>query len=442
MNSSDTRLKKSLFGATATTIAGVLLIFEILTFVSIAYFLMVPIAHRSANDLASFMIVSAHTWATIDPDKRPTFEYNLEHHSGVRIQKPISHIPSTRIVFPYIVLLRDSLAAQAQSSVTTSTNIIGGERWYWLDTIMDGKKIRFGVAEHRLGISMSITLTLIIVFVIAATLFSTFILVRRVTQPLSKLARVTSQLENGNLPPELPENGVAELASLAKSFNKMARNVSSLLANRTTLLTGIAHDLRTPLTRIRLALGLFAINKDPTPLIREIELDIAHMTCLIDESLAFGAGIEGKEKETVDINEVIRDLVVGCTHQENTISLTIENPIVIHVNVLALRRIIINLLSNALKYGNRQPINVACMRSSNLITIRIRDRGIGIPPDEQDRVFEPFYRIDKSRTLDSGGSGLGLAIAKQLADSNNWNIRLDETPGGGLTATLIIPVKN
>ena len=442
MSKTDIRRKNSLFGATATTIAGALLAFELLAFGTIAYYLMVPVARRSADDLANFMIVSAHTWTTITPDKRATFEYNLERHSGVRIEKPIKDIPTSTIVFPYVVLLKNALAEHTQNAVTVSSTRMGDEIWYWLDTNIYGQALRFGISDHRLDISLPTALTLIALSVIASTLFSTLILVRRVTQPLSKLARATSQLESGNMPSALPETGISELATLAGAFNRMAHQVSSLLTNRTTLLTGIAHDLRTPLTRIRLSLALLAREKNPESLIRGIELDIEHMTCLINESLAFGACIEDKDKESVDINEILRDVADSCACQDTAITLNTTEPLVADVNVLALRRILLNLLSNALRYGNDKPISITSMRGNEYISILVRDHGIGIPDDELERVFEPFYRIDKSRNPDTGGAGLGLAIAKQLADANKWEITLGSEPGDGVTATLLIPIND
>lgn len=440
MTKSGANPKNSLFETTATTIAGVLLVFELLTFFSIAYYLMVPVARRSTDDLAAFMVVSAHAWTTAAPDKRATFEYNLERYSGIRIEKPLAPVPPSTIVFPYIVLLRNSLAARVESTVTTSSTRIGDDLWYWLDTKMDGQELRFGVNKRRLEINLPTVLTLVTLAIFASTLFSTLILVRRVTQPLSKLARATSQLECGNMPPALPETGISELATLACAFNRMARQVSSLLTNRTTLLTGIAHDLRTPLTRIRLSLALFPTNDNPEALIKDIEADIEHMTCLINESLAFGSCIEDREKETVDLNSLIRDLIDSCACPVNAIVLTGTEPVMAAVNVLALRRIFLNLLTNAIHYGNEKPVSVSCKRSGDTIIISIRDHGAGIPADEIERVFEPFYRIDKSRNPDTGGTGLGLAIAKQLADANKWVITLRSTPGDGLTASLVIPL--
>ena len=435
------QFKGSMFGATATTIASVLLIFELLAFLSIAYYLMVPVARRSADDLAAFMVVSAHTWVSVAPDARGTFEYNLERLSGIRIETPIKAVPQTTIIFPYIYLLKNALSVRTKSTVTAFSSRIGGQLWYWLDTTMYGKKIRFGITDLRLGISPPIALALIIFFVISSTFLSTMIFVRRVTQPLSKLVLATSQLEKGKMPSELPEYGITEIATLGRSFNKMAREVSSLLTNRTTLLTGIAHDLRTPLARIRLSLALFESNKNPELLIREIEIDIENMSCLIDESLTFGAGIVGKEKKIVIINDLIEELIYDCFNHDSLITLASTKPLKANINVLAIRRILINLLNNAVRYGNNQPIRVTCVRDEENINISILDHGIGIPVSKMERVFEPFYRVDEARSLDANGSsGLGLAIVKQLVDTNNWKIYLNATIGGGLTAILVIPI--
>jgi two-component system osmolarity sensor histidine kinase EnvZ len=259
------------------------------------------------------------------------------------------------------------------------------------------------------------------------------VLARRISRPLALLADAAARVGEGMTPELLPESGPTELAALAATFNRMARQVKELMDNRTTLLAGISHDLRTPLARLRIALEMMPENAKPA-LIARMERDLEEMNQLIGGFLELAQGLGQEEKRPVDLAALLGDLA-----QDTTLEWRAPLPCFREVAPLALRRILSNLIENALRYGGGKPVSVACDCAEGCARISVFDRGPGIPPDQAEKVFQPFYRLESSRSSATGGSGLGLAIARQLADANGWQIELLAREGGGTEARLTIP---
>jgi two-component system osmolarity sensor histidine kinase EnvZ len=213
----------------------------------------------------------------------------------------------------------------------------------------------------------------------------------------------------------------------------MARQVKALMDNRTTLLAGISHDLRTPLARLRLGLEMMPENANPA-LIARMERDMEEMNRLIGGFLELAQGLGQEEKQAVDLAALLGDLA-----QDTALEWRAPPPCIREVAPMALRRILANLIENALRYGGGKPVSMACDCAEGWSRISVFDRGPGIPPDQAEKVFRPFYRLESSRSSATGGSGLGLAIARQLADANGWKIELLAREGGGTEARLTIP---
>ncbi|BAN34256.1 periplasmic sensor signal transduction histidine kinase [Sulfuricella denitrificans skB26] len=203
--------------------------------------------------------------------------------------------------------------------------------------------------------------------------------------------------------------------------------------NRTTLLAGISHDLRTPLARLRIALEMMPENAKPT-LIARMERDMEEMNQLIGGFLELAQGLGQEEKRPVDLAVLLGELA-----QDTGLEWRALPPCIREVASVALRRILSNLVENALRYGGGKPVSMVCDCADGGARISILDRGPGIPPDQAEEVFRPFYRLESSRSSATGGSGLGLAIARQLAEANGWKIELLAREGGGTEARLTIP---
>jgi two-component system osmolarity sensor histidine kinase EnvZ len=229
----------------------------------------------------------------------------------------------------------------------------------------------------------------------------------------------------------LPETGPRELAELARRFNRMSREVQALLENRTTLLAGVSHDLRTPLTRARLALELLMERPDPQRMER-IGQDLAEMNTLISGYLDLARSLKVEEPELVELAQELGEIA------SHTDGVRVEvQACTVRIARQALGRILSNLLENAHRYGGGQ-IVLRLVKDKARVRVQVLDQGPGIPEEELDKVFRPFYRLEASRAQATGGTGLGLAIVKQLAEANGWKIHLRNRPQGGLEAELEI----
>lgn len=225
-----------------------------------------------------------------------------------------------------------------------------------------------------------------------------------------------------------------ELASLARQFNSMARQVQELLDNRTILLAGISHDLRTPITRLHLGLAMLPRDADSS-LLERMEKDLEQMNELIEQALELGRNLGHGEISEVDVSALICELA----ESQPRIRAQPTPPYRQRLNATALRRILANLLENALRYSGAHPVDIQLDTASQPAKVLVVDRGPGIPDEDKEAVFRPFYRLEQSRNRETGGSGLGLAVARQLAEANGFSIRLADRAGGGTAAAVSLP---
>jgi len=431
------RKRTTLFRSTALTVAAALLALQLVIFSASAYYIMLPMAKRSADDLAALMVLSAQTWAELPPSTRPDFELELARQHNLWLLDSKTALPDYEHRMPYLLLLEEAL--QTRTGKITRTKVTDFDKtWFWVEFSSGENHISIGFPQDRLGVQSPLALLLIIGATIVLALLTAIILARRITRPLHNLAMAARLVGQGNTPEKLREDGVEELADLAHAFNNMAQQVKELLTNRTTLLAGISHDLRTPLARMRLAVEMLPPDAEPK-IIARLKNDIEEMNRLIGEFLAFSRGLEKESLQAIDFIEYIGDALSEITADGTPVKWQVTGSCVRNVGPMALQRILANLLGNAVRYGEGKEIEVLCDCAESATLIRILDRGPGIPSAELENVFRPFYRLESSRSSVTGGSGLGLAIARQLAEVNGWKIELLPREGGGTEARLIIP---
>ena len=427
----------TLFRSTAITVASALIILQMVMFGAISYYILLPMAKRSADDLAALMVLSAQTWVELPPKTRQDFELELASQHNLWLLEGATPLPDYDHYSPYLSLLENALSIRA--GIATRIKVTQWDKtWFWFEFSSDGKNISIGFPQEHLGMRSPLAILLVIAATIILALLTAVILARRITSPLERLSNAARHVGMGKLPETLVEGGVRELSELAQTFNSMAEQVQALLANRTTLLAGISHDLRTPLARMRLALEMLPENSDPK-IISRLKHDVEEMNRLIGEFLAFSRGLEKEIAHKTDLIELLQELVDNIAAEGVTVKWQRPEPCVLLVAQMAVRRIVSNLLSNAVRYGDGGRVELICECSTDAVSIRILDRGPGIPETEVENVFRPFYRLETSRNIATGGSGLGLAIAKQLSEVNGWKIFLLPRAGGGTEARLLIP---
>ena len=429
--------RTSLAQQNALLLGLVLIVFELLAATAVAAFVMAPMARRSTDDLANLMVLSAQTWSELPPATRPDFELELAHTYllALRAEPPNLGHDEWHGAYPYF--LEAALAEKTGRVQHLVRETIDGEVWYWASLPSAGTGLSVGFPLRRVGaqpftaILVSSAIGLILALLAAAWL------ARRSVIPLARLEQAAAKVGRGEVTELLPETGPRELATLAYRFNEMARQVRELLVGRTTLLAGVSHDLRTPLARMRLALAL--LEEKPTPkMIARLEKDIEEMDRLIGQVLDLARGMERGAAAEIDLLSLLTEMAAGAPDGRVQVSVT-PQPCRFLAPPSTLRRVIGNLLDNALRYGGDLPVALVGVMSDKVVRIGVLDRGPGIPPEQLSAVFQPFHRVETSRSPATGGAGLGLAIVRQLADSHGWQVDISPRPEGGLEAWLALP---
>ncbi|WP_419652962.1 ATP-binding protein, partial [Thiolapillus sp.] len=234
--------------------------------------------------------------------------------------------------------------------------------------------------------------------------------------------------------------GPRELADLARKFNQLSSEIERLLENRTTLLGGISHDLRTPLARLRIAAELLRGREDDD-LLDSMQQDMEEMDTLITRTLELARMMQqdGQQDKETDLAVLVAEIGAARTEAGRQLHIEAASSCKAVINKLVLRRILNNLLDNAFHYAGEKPVGLHLHCSGSKAQICVLDQGAGIPDDQLGRVLQPFYRLDPSRNRGTGGSGLGLAIVQQLAQLQGWKITLNNRKAGGLSACVEIP---
>jgi len=260
--------------------------------------------------------------------------------------------------------------------------------------------------------------------------------VRRLTRRLERLKAGVDALGAGNLAARVPVEGRDEVAALAETFNRSAGRIEALVAAHKKLLANASHELRSPLARIRMAVGMHAERADPR-LRAEVERDIAELDALIDEILL------SSRLDTIEENAAEEEVDLLALAAEECVRVGAEaqgDRVFARGDPRLLRRCLRNLVENARRYGEGTPIDVTVSRKGNaLAEVHVCDRGPGVPAEERERIFEPFYRVPGASER-AGGVGLGLALARQIARRHAGDVRCEAREGGGSCFVLSLPV--
>ena len=397
---------------------------------ALAVFVILPIENRSADDEAGLIALSAKTWVELDVDRRPAFEMEMLENHDMIVSGQTRELPFVETGNRYY----DLLAAKLSERLGGPVRLMESDGLLWADVPMGGYIIQVGISPRRRDVEPVYGGIVIVLFGVIIVPITSALIVRRVARPLTRAAHAVDAFRGAGGFQPLPEEGPEELVTLAASFNAMARNVSELLSNRTTLLAGISHDLRTPLTRMRFALEMLPDSVDGS-LKDRFERNLDAMEELIADALRFSRGA-GESPSRVDFREYL-DAMATTFDDELDIEWRNDPPPAIELATGAFRRVVANLLSNARQHGGGVRLAVDC---GDELTVHVIDDGPGIPPSDRDKVFQPFYRLEGSRSRATGGSGLGLAIVAQLCQAHGWRVNLASSPSGGTDAQVRVPL--
>lgn len=272
----------------------------------------------------------------------------------------------------------------------------------------------------------------------ALALFGGLVLMLRVNSPLQALSDAAEEIAAGKTPEPLPEHGPSEIRALSRAFNRMTESLSQQETNRAVLLAGVSHDLRTPMSRLRLAIEMSHPRLAPS--VREgMEQDIEEMDAIISQFLEFAREGSGEAFDPkADVNALIRALADRYARRGTPIRTRLAPLPPLRLKPLAIQRMLTNLVENALRYGGGA-VEVETSLQGESVVMEVLDRGPGIPPDAMEKVLQPFTRLNDART-DVSGSGLGLAIVDRIARLHGGTVRLATRDGGGLIVQVEVPL--
>ena len=314
----------------------------------------------------------------------------------------------------------------------------------WVDTV--GKSglmeirvdLGFGVArfitKRSLGYDANVHVFIFwmlgasIVLIAVAILF-----LRNQIRPILRLAKAAEDFGKGRFH-EFHPRGAREVRQAGYAFVEMKRRIERANEQRTAMLSGVSHDMRTILTRFRLSLAML----ESTPETQDLDKDVDEMQAMLEGYLAFARGDSGEAATPTDLAAILEELRLDAERHGKPVVLSAKGLLAVTIRPLAIKRCLGNLVGNAQRYGRRVEISAA--REGRFVAVRVDDDGPGVPANAREDVFRPFFRLDEARNQDQSGSGLGLSIARDIARSHGGDVQLGQSPLGGLRATLSIPV--
>jgi len=262
-------------------------------------------------------------------------------------------------------------------------------------------------------------------------IFIAIVFLKNQTRPIVNLAKAAEKFGKGEYIKEFRPSGAREIRQAAYEFDKMRKRISVHLNQRSEMLSGISHDLRTPLTRLKLQLALLK----QQDLAKKMSEDIEEMERMLNEYLEFSRHQKNEETETIELNNLINDIVQK--YQDKEIGTDLDKNQKINMRPNSIRRCLINLIDNGLSYGKK--VKILTKNIPNNVVIMVDDDGPGIPENEYQNVMKPFYRIDKSRGQNKSGVGLGLSIANDIVRAHGGNISFEKSPMKGLRVRISLP---
>ncbi|MCP4382073.1 MAG: HAMP domain-containing protein [Hyphomicrobiales bacterium] len=317
-------------------------------------------------------------------------------------------------------------------------------RPFWIDTVgrsnlveiriqLNDNVLRVFARRSQTYASNSFTFLSLMVGISVILLTIAIIFLRNQIRPILRLAAAVDDFGKGRTVPDFAPRGAREVRRATSAFHEMRERVDRQIEQRTAMLAGVSHDLRTILTRFRLQLALIEDRAEVGALVKDVD----DMNRMLEGYLAFARGDAGEEAIPTDVDMLLREIGNETRVSGHEAKIAFSGDPIVKVRPQGFKRCLTNLVRNAARHGDR--VTVTATHEDGQLVVYVDDDGPGVPPDERDTVFKPFYRGDIARNIDESGTGLGLAIARDLARSHGGDITLDLSPLGGLRATVVIP---
>jgi len=366
-------------------------------------FAQMPLPDKPLPMTADEQILARHLGEML-PDKMPN-----KHLISVQINRPVAGIPADALPLHSV----NDRAVRAFVPIDDHT-------------MLSGVFVR-PPASWPLEIFVAAVVAILVASLGAA------LVARRVVRPLSALTKAAANVAVGTATPHVNEEGPADVRNAAIAFNAMAEKVTRTLESQRHLLSAVGHDLRTPLTAMRINLEFVADDELRDGLMRNLD----ELQALTEQVLAAAKGAGGEKPRQVDLSALVESLCTDLDEIGEPVSWANHSPAPISCRPNEIRRAVRNLVENAVAYGHKADVRIS--NCGDGYDVLVEDEGPGIPESDRQRVFEPFVRLESSRNEATGGTGLGLTLVKAIAESHGGRVKLENRPGGGLRARMHLP---
>ena len=299
---------------------------------------------------------------------------------------------------------------------------------------LKNKLLIINVDKDRLYSESAFVFLLWMIFASLILLFMSYFLMSKQLKPLKRLAIIAETFGRGLDAPELKSVGAYEIRQTSQAFNQMRTRIKRFLKQRTDMLAGVSHDLRTPLTRMKLQLSLIKDKKAKS----ELEIDINEMTAMLDSYVSFVKTESPETIENIVINEIVKECLKNIDDENKQVIIEEKQIIKTSGRPIQLKRAFQNIIDNSKRYANK--IKIIIFLSEEKCKVEINDDGQGIPKENYEDVFKPFFTLDPSRNKLKGESGLGLTITRDIIRSHGGEIKLDKSDLGGLKLSVFLPI--
>ncbi|MDZ4202146.1 MAG: ATP-binding protein [Gallionella sp.] len=392
-----------------------------------------PRAQQTAQLVVSAVNLTRAAVLSSAPEWRGALLAELRDEEGLRVQLADSgDTLETMPDHPPELHLMMEKVRERLGDGTRFASARNGEEALWVNFHISADEFWVALPRERIEHPLSQVLLVWGGIVLLLGLVGAYLIARQVARPLGRLAGAAQLVGGGGTPQPLPEHGVREIAAVSRAFNQMSADLAANERERTLVLAGISHDLRTPLTRVRLAAEMSADAALRDGLIADVE----QMDAVIQQFLDYARLDEDEAAVSTDVAALVEEVSRRFESQSKSLALDLQVLQPFFVRPLLLKRALSNLLDNAVKYGGGE-ITVRLRQVADGVELSVTDCGTGIPDEQREAVKRPFVRLQAARS-DVGGSGLGLAIVERAVRLHGGEFHLEVTPGGGLTARLVL----
>ena len=391
-----------------------------------------PRSRQLAQEMVSVVNLTRAALVSADPFRRRDLLIELNESEGLRVypstaSEKLQPLPADSFLAMVAERVRQALGENTRFAFARD-----GMQGFWVSFFIDEDEFWVRLPRERIQRRFGLQWAGAAAVLLAIALAGAWLIASTLARPLAALTRAADRLRRGESHEPLAEEGPRELRTLAAAFNRMARDLESLERERAMVLAGISHDLRTPLSRLRLALEMSGAESSASD---AMITDIDEIDAVIGQFLDFARG-DSEDKAEHDPGAVLDELAEHYARLGKRVEVHRDGLPRLRFARMSVRRALANLIDNALRYAG-EPIEVRASGARKTLVIEVLDRGPGIPAGEAERLKRPFTRLEASRS-GAGGSGLGLAIVERVARAHGGSLELLPRPGGGLAARLTL----